>query len=240
MVLKIFNYQQAEIVWKTVRSKPAGKPMGHGKRMHRDPDGTFRMERYDKPFATLSPQNILTVLAIVPSMDKFIPVMHVGVGGRRPGRIAHELIAGRCGWDWTRTNGQEFFSGVQFDALTGEVLNAVPLLKNRKIPEVDTQWRSCLSKFRTLVKAMDCMGVMVDLKPKWLIWGETSAATDLVVAAIRGGKVDLDVLETINGLHSRHYYVKDEGYTWTTHVFDRFIDNYRTELRMRFGVYADK
>ena len=227
----ITSYADCVDIFSTCRNPVQGKPLhGKGIRLYKGSDGAFRLTMYNRTFATITKDDVITFTldersflsgvcsSLVYVMHRFISlgVYRVGTGRYRIGALKDYRFLKEL---------PEYHGGIQFNLETGRCLNPKPDRKARVVPENRKQWLRCLREYRR--------GVLVRLKlgVRGTRDQDSSFDAKLLAQWMRDGVYHDNLFN--------HLSYWDTDYQSQAKAFDTLINDNRDVLRKEFGVFHD-
>lgn len=266
----IKSYDDARALFKTARKPDDGKPIRSWARLHRD-NGVFDVRQGEVVIARITSDNILTFPLTVhkgrsisntlsSSLHRVIPFMWSRLGKGRyaiehTGVLDNHIASQPARFYWggyMREKSPELFSGLQFNLLTGECLNARPKPNSTHVKhDTKTIWLRALRQFKHGIHLRAKMGVLETLcqqvaaersvdrnnwhEPDWT----HERWTELLYTSIKNNEFPTELLRGLVMSSKVSYWGREVPNTRTTlDAVDIVCDDLSVELRTRFGVFG--
>jgi hypothetical protein len=181
---KFKTYQDFALDFQRCRNVSIGRPIKNWCRLYKDgKDYVVKQVGWrgaNVPLFKVSPDNTLTFVmplenllhhtqTVVSSLYRVVPIT---IERKRKGIYALAGMndeafqeEGRIGWGKVKSQGAEYFCGLQFDLITGQCLNKQPHMMDTVIPEKRKQWLRDVKRYKKGLKVRAKLGALQGFLP---------------------------------------------------------------------------
>lgn len=252
---RVKSYIHCTEIWKTVRSRAKGKPLGTF-RMFRNASGAFRIEHYGEDIFLIHPNNTIEVVfkdRPPQTISKIVPLYEANVATGCY-RIDHAANIPRGPYgnpDRTHMTkvAPEYFPGIIFDLGTGECMNRKPDMQERVNHKMSQSWKADLKYFRLNIKAKARVGALDQYvtyinSNRSRSWSEripSDAFNKLFADVLKSHEPTPEFLKEFTRLAIYDHYRQDNLplVDRVDRLVTSLVDSRRRLLKQHYGVYSD-